>query len=265
MVHRTKQLLSDLRTTVAPTHAVAIAGGAALASIAGYINAAVMLLDGGLGVTHMTGAISRLSTDAADARLASSMPLLAILGSFMFGAMLSGLLLGQSTLRLGRRYGVAMMLQALLLTLAALTLDARPITGLSLTAAAAGLQNAMASTYAGLIIRTTHMTGVATDLGFLLGRALATKGRSGHVEPWRFLMLLTLLASFFLGGLAGVFAEHRLARFALLLPAAALFAAGLAYYLWRIARQDHVTPTPLDPHASEPPTRKPEPRAETQA
>ena len=41
--------------------------------------------------------------------------------------------------------------------------------GLLLASAACGLQNALATTYSGAIVRTTHVTGIFTDLGIMLG------------------------------------------------------------------------------------------------
>ena len=70
---------------------------------------------------------------------------------------------------------------------------------MALAAGASGVQNAMASTYANLVLRTTHITGVATDLGLLLGRLL----RTGRVEIWKLGLSVTLLVGFMGGGLAG--------------------------------------------------------------
>jgi uncharacterized membrane protein YoaK (UPF0700 family) len=87
----------------------------------------------------------------------------------------------------------------------------------------------MASTYMGLIVRTTHMTGIATDLGFLLGARL----RGQKVEPWRFALFVLLLAGFLVGVVLGAAMAVRFGAGALW-PAAGLVAiAGGGYYLWR--------------------------------
>ena len=57
----------------------------------------------------------------------------------------------------------------------------------------------MASTYRGLTLRTTHVTGIVTDLGALLGNRL--QGR--QIRRWKFGLLLCLLVAFFIGALAG--------------------------------------------------------------
>ena len=89
--------------------------------------------------------------------------LLAI-GAFVLGTIVSGMTVQQSTLKLGRRYDVALTLESLLLFTALPFLEASNSMGLYLASIAMGLQNGMVSAYSGAIIRTTHVTGVFTDL-----------------------------------------------------------------------------------------------------
>src|SRR5262249_35454977 len=56
------------------------------------------------------------------------------------------------------------------------TADPPPFILLSLLAFAMGLQNAAVATTTGLAVRTTHLTGPATDLGVHLGTALLATG-----------------------------------------------------------------------------------------
>ncbi|MGP1666784.1 MAG: YoaK family protein, partial [Rhodanobacter sp.] len=84
--------------------------------------------------------------------------------AFVAGAILSGLIVQQSTLKLGRRYGVALMLESLLLFASVPFLDANQSAGLYLASMGIGLQNGMASTYSGMVFRTTHVSGIFTDL-----------------------------------------------------------------------------------------------------
>ncbi|HTH16279.1 MAG TPA: YoaK family protein, partial [Magnetospirillum sp.] len=59
-------------------------------------------------------------------------------------------------------------------------------------------------------IRTTHMTGIVTDIGIELGKMvyLNSQEASAHYQPvranWRRLgLLVSLLSAFFVGGVAG--------------------------------------------------------------
>lgn len=207
---------------------LALLGGTGLAATAGFIDA-VVLARAGYAVTHVTGAASNLAADLALNKPTLAGVVLSVIAAFMLGAGIAGLLIAESGLRIGRRYGLAMLLEAALLAAAAVMLEDHTLAGASLAAAAAGLQNGLASTYAGLIVRTTHLTGIATDLGFLAGAWLRTR----TVEGWRFLMLAALMAGFLLGAGAGTIAQSEFARHALLIPAGVLAPIGLCYFLWR--------------------------------
>lgn len=215
-----------LRTDFEPV----LLGGLMLAAVAGYVNVVVIAV-GGPPVTHVTGDVSRLSADVASGNVGDALMILSVLVAFVLGAAACGAIIGSATLRLGRRYGVAILCEALLLGLATIALPRSLDAGVVLAAAAAGLQNAMASSYRHLIVRTTHVTGIATDIGFHLGRMAA-----GHpTEPWRLLLLGGLLGAFFAGGTLGVVAFGRFGHAALLGPTYLLSGAGLLYFLWRRA------------------------------
>ncbi|MEZ6233674.1 MAG: YoaK family protein [Phycisphaerales bacterium] len=202
------------------------AGGAGLAAIAGMVNAAT-LAAGSLPVTHLTGSLSRVSGDIASGDFVHAIPLASITLGFVLGAAISGALVGEVSLRGGRAYGLALIAEACLIALAALLLKPAPLIAVTAAAIGSGMQNALAATYGRLIIRTTHMTGIATDIGVLLGRI----ARGRPAERWKLALLSALLAAFTLGGFAGWLLEARLGADALLVPAGILLALGLAYRL----------------------------------
>ncbi|MGP1347781.1 MAG: YoaK family protein [Phycisphaerales bacterium] len=204
-------------------------GGCVLAAIAGFLNV-VLIAGAGVPVTHMTGTVSRLSSDLGAGNSADILFVLPVFGCFIIGAGISGVVIGKASLRLGEPYGIAMMLEAGLLVLAAVVVRWSITPGVLLVAMAAGLQNAMASSYGGLIVRTTHLTGIATDLGFLLGQWL----RHRDVAGWKLLLLLLLLGAFFVGGVVGHFAWLGLGLDALWLPAIVLGVAGGGYFARRV-------------------------------
>lgn len=204
-------------------------GGLGLAAVAGYVNTLVLAL-GAPPVTHLTGTISRLSSDLGKADFADARFVAGLVVAFVIGATLSGVIIGSATLRLGRRYGVAILLESGLLALAAVSIDQSLAAGAMLSACAAGLQNAMASSYRSLIVRTTHVTGVLTDLGFQAGQLLG-----GHrIEPWRFALLGMLLVAFTGGGVLGAVAYLNLGSEGLWLPSAMMAVVGGSYFAWRL-------------------------------
>lgn len=205
-----------------------LVGGLMLATIAGYVNTLMIVL-GAPPVTHLTGSISRLSVDLGLQDFSDARSVGLMVFAFLLGAMCAGALLGSSMLRLGQRYGVAIMIEAAMLALAGLLVTRSFTSAVLLAAAAAGLQNAMASSYKSMIIRTTHMTGVLTDIGFTLGRIVSGKQRPGR----QLLLLALLLVAFVTGGVLGVAIGTRDASIGLWYAAGTLALIGVGYFVLR--------------------------------
>lgn len=205
------------------------AGAFALATVAGMVNAVGFLAFEHQAITHLTGTTTLLGVAVAQGQGGHALVLLLFLLSFFAGAVVSGAIVRDSTLRLGRRYGIALMLESALLVLAIPLLGRHSIAGICVATAACGLQNAMASTYSGAVLRTTHVSGIVTDLGILLGQRLRGLG---HDARRRNLYLLILLG-FALGAVAGAAGFAQLAERVLILPAVLTGGAGLAYALYR--------------------------------
>ncbi|BCR03683.1 membrane protein [Desulfuromonas versatilis] len=212
--------------------------GALLAGTAGYVNA-VLLGIYHVPVSHMSGAVARLAIDLSTCNRQDLEGAMAIFFAFLCGAILSGLVIGGTKVQPGRRYGVAMMFEGALLALATFLLVTGRSGGIATAAMACGLQNAMASSYCGLILRTTHVTGIVTDIGVMLGHWL----RYRRTEFWKLVLLLSILCGFFGGGLLGAACHARVGAIALLLVAAGCTLAGAFYYAWR---RRHLNELPLE-------------------
>ncbi|MBN6152274.1 DUF1275 domain-containing protein [Xanthomonas sp. AmX2] len=208
-----------------PRWAWAFAG--ALACVAGMVNVVGYLGFEHQAVTHLTGTTTLLGAALADGDMRAIGQLLGVVLAFLCGAVLSGIIVQDSRLRLGRRYGVALALEAVLLVLAMHAFKQQQIAGALLAACACGLQNAMTTIYSGTVVRTTHLTGMFTDLGIGLGQALR-----GLPLPLRRIRLSALIVGGFLcGGVLGAWAYRRFGFDALLAPAALTGLVGAAYTL----------------------------------
>lgn len=97
---------------------------------------------------------------------------------------------------------------------------------------AMGLQNAMVSMVSGSVVRTTHLTGIFTDLGIDLSALFQSPDSRGEVKKRVFLRLMIIL--FFLtGGIAGGFLFHKISYLAFLIPVSVL-AVTIFYDYFRI-------------------------------
>lgn len=178
-----------------------LSGGCVLAFLAAAVNADFML---GLGVSvsHLTGDLSRITAEAVRAGDVWSEEA-ALLGlsvaGFVGGAATSGYFIHHPNLQLARPYGRSIVFIGLLLMVT------HPLQWQSLrwtcfvAAWACGMQNALATRYRGLILRTTHITGLLTDLGQLIGMRL----RGHPVESWKISTPLLLSLSFASGAAVG--------------------------------------------------------------
>ena len=206
-----------------------LAGGFFLTLGAGAVNAVGYLSMHRQGISHLTGTVSLVSVGVASAHVGTTLVALAIAVSFFCGAFLSGFIIRQSALHMGRRYGVVLTLEAGLLLAAIPFFQQGSAIGDSLAAMACGLQNGMATSYSGAVIRSTHMTGIVTDLGIAFGHM----ARGQAVDWFRMRLYATLLGGFALGGVLGATGFSYFGYATLAFPAAVTGATGLAYTVFK--------------------------------
>ena len=205
-------------------------GGFWLAAIAGAVNAIGLLGFKHQAVSHLTGTSTLLGLSMVNLDGAESLHLLLVMLSFVLGAALSGVLIDKQVLQLGHRYGLALIIESALLLLAMLALGRGSTTGHFLASAACGLQNGMVSTYSGAAIRTTHVSGLFTDLGTMLGHRL----RGHALDARKALLYLLLILGFILGGSLGAYAFQQLQFVALVVPAAGAALLAMVYWVYRL-------------------------------
>ncbi len=179
----------------------ALAAGCVLAFLSAGVNAC-FLVRLGTSVSHLTGDVSKVAVDFAQAQAGvhtSVRQLLSATLGFVGGAGAAGFCIHHPELGVLRPYGRSIVSIGLFLGLAHFLLVGAPACAIALSAFACGLQNALSTHYKGIILRTTHLTGLLTDLGIQLGMRLR-----GHRTPSRKIAVpFFLVLSFFAGAAAG--------------------------------------------------------------
>lgn len=234
--------------------------GSVLACVAGVINAVGFVAFGGF-VTHVSGNATRAAVEYSEGHFLIAGVFLVGIFFFISGAVTTTLLLrGHSIESPKVTYGLPLIVEALLIGGVAWFASDKINTGqtleierikdawyLNLLTFAMGMQNAIIRQGTGTIIRTTHMTGIVTDIGIALGTVLSRTGadfvkspraflhtptdqsflaalkvrlsnlyQRFHLE--RFFLHITLLLAFLLGAVLGTFGYLRVGFRVLVAP-----------------------------------------------
>ena len=133
---------------------------------------------------------------------------------FILGAFLTGLIIKSEYYRKDYRYGLTLIIQTMLVCVAMFLMQNGYTYSEYFLATTMGLQNAMTTHYSSALIRTTHMTGTATDLGILIAHAV----KGTILQPWLILLYTMLIVAFFVGGIAGAYMFFNFKAYALIIP-----------------------------------------------
>ncbi|MDN7907312.1 YoaK family protein [Burkholderia diffusa] len=232
--------------------------GFSLAFVAGATNAG-----GFLAVkqytSHMSGIVSAIADQTALGDVRLVLAGVGSLVSFLVGAGCSAVLVNWGRRRgLQSQYVLPLLVEAALLLLFGLLGSHlalweaffMPVTVI-LLCFIMGLQNAMITKLSGAEIRTTHMTGIVTDLGIELGKLFYWNRSHADVHAHAVIanraklrIHATMLASFFVGGLAGAIGFKRVGYVSTVPLAAALVTLAIVpvvddvlEYLYRLDRR----------------------------
>lgn len=227
-----------------------------LAFVAGFVNSGGFVLVGTF-TSHVTGNFGRFGNDLARGDLSAAILAVTLVGAFFGGAFLASIVIESSPfVAVARAYGVALLIEAGLLgafiAVAGSStahhqrvLDAEAL----LLCVAMGMQNSMVTRLSGAVVRTTHLTGIVTDLGIECARWYRWQ-RSRHrptsrderphehlaaprPQPARALLLLTIVIAFAAGALLGAGLTLRASRWAMLFPVVAILAASAYAFIQR--------------------------------
>lgn len=221
-----------------------------LALVAGMVNSAGFIIVGSF-TSHVTGNVGRFADDLALGQRSAATLALVMVMTFFLGAFAASFALESSLLR--RRshiYGSLLLTEAgLLLAFYALSRllatnsprlhDAQAL----VLCAAMGLQNCLVTRLSGAVVRTTHLTGIVTDLGIESARwfrfwryRIAVKtglrllaGADAPAQPsWaKSALHLTIVAFFVVGSACGALLAVHSPGVAFIIPSALLCAGSL--------------------------------------
>lgn len=199
-----------------------------LAAVAGYANVVAFLVCG-VVVSHVTGHATHFGRDLAQGQWNALAFLLALLVAFFMGAFLSGL-----STEIGRRRGWASIyvlpaaIEICLLVMFAIAVRMHDPDALGpgarswliplVASMAMGVQNATITRISSGIVRTTHLTGILTDLGhesaqlalfrrWLGDSVTSADAQHGGPSVQRLALLASIFVAFVGGGTLGTLAH----------------------------------------------------------
>ena len=206
-------------------------------------------------VSHVTGFSTHFGHEISKSKFAPALGMLAVPLFFLLGAMTSGLLVDlRLKLHQKPRYYIAFGFIFALIALAFVggtlghfgpfgeSLDRpRDFLLLAILCFACGVQNGTITSVSRSVVRTTHLTGITTDLGLGLIRFLYRRELAGSSdeEAKANLMRIGIIGFFGLGSVIGAFAFSRLGYGGFAIPlssSGALFGSMLYFQLFKTAK-----------------------------
>ncbi len=219
-----------------------------LALIAGTVNSVGFVILGSF-TSHVTGNVGRLADETARGHASTAAVAGAAVVAFFIGALGASLLIESRALGAMSRTSAALLfIEASLVgafvagasgasrAFASAELQAMCLSG------AMGLQNSLVTRLSGAVVRTTHITGVVTDLGieaarwFRYGRSRGphrltiTSTKTPRPPIAKVALLLTIFGAFVIGSISGSLVALRFGS-AALLPVLILLLGGAVYAL----------------------------------
>ncbi len=194
-------------------------------------------------VSHVTGFGTLIGTEGAQGNWRNSLGMLSVPAFFMGGAMVSAFFVDnriQSNLR--PRYSLVLFIIFLLLLLVTIfgvqgffgefgsPMNSRDYILLASLCLACGLQNSTVTSAFGSIVRTTHLTGVTTDLAIGVVRVISgthiLQSRSNEIRAnW---IRAGLISNFIIGSLLSAYIFFHAGYWGFLIPAS----LAMILFLW---------------------------------
>jgi uncharacterized membrane protein YoaK (UPF0700 family) len=193
--------------------------------------------------SHMSGVVSGIADSVVLGAGSLALAGLGALLPFVCGAAVTALMVNWGRRRrMHSEYALPLLLEAALLLVFAVlgrpleqqSLMALPVT-VMLLCFTMGLQNAVVTKLSRAEIRTTHVTGMITDIGIELGKAIY-RNREVRADRTKLRLLSMLVGLFFVGGVLGALG-FRYVGFLVEIPLAVLLVALGAMPVWDDVRR----------------------------
>lgn len=181
-----------------------------LAAIAGAVNAGGFFVVGKY-TSHMTGYVSQVADSLATGNFAIALAGIIAIFSFLCGAITSSIMVVWARLHRSRdQYALPLMLQGTSLFCFSLSghiaSEGYILIQLAWLCYLMGMQNATITKLSKARVRTTHVTGMVTDIGIETGRAIfgrAAKNSHVRADQRKLSTLISIVSAYFIGGIMG--------------------------------------------------------------
>lgn len=208
-----------------------------LSLVAGMVNVAGVLAISTL-TTNVTGHFAYFAEEVARSQYQVAGTFLSYILSFLSGAFLCGLLVEMMLRKNPSRSHTLPLTLEILLLLAVSILYAYGVASPQWIARmllfAMGLQNALVTQISKATVRTTHLTGLFTDLGIELSQLIYyTKKEHSSTLTRSIYLRVAIITCFFTGGMLAVFVFQEMGIYVLFIAAAVLIVA-LVYDFMRV-------------------------------
>ncbi|MGZ0655660.1 YoaK family protein [Coraliomargarita sp. W4R53] len=217
------------------TPTLIVLGGCLLAFGASFLNTG-FILNTGTSVSHLTGDIARIGSGLSILGSGHSIDVVNVataMFGFIVGAIISGFLLHHPTIEISMPYGRILSFLGVCLMGAHCVHWEFPLLAIAIASAVCGAQNALASRHRGVVLRTTHLTGIFTDFGIHLGMKL----RGHHIESWKLLIPICITFSFLVGAVTSSTIIFRDKDHWILIAGMGYFFGGILWSIYKRARE----------------------------
>ncbi|CAB9499015.1 membrAne [Seminavis robusta] len=221
-------------------YAFVLCAGVFMAFNSGFVNGSCIsgfvVPDRKFAVSSFTQTITMSCLELADGNYNQFRFLLCMFLSFMFGSFISGVLSPNPTpFRIEPMYGPSFLIGAVFLVISSIiaAFEINEDFVFYFAAAANGIQNGVSSIYSENLIRSTGHSGATTDISLFIAQIC----RGNTKNTGRMLVLVSLLAAFWTGGLIAFWWAKQFQVYALLINAGLFLLVGgslIAYLVYEL-------------------------------